>query len=76
MPQDSRKQNSNKSYINKYQKQLFVVVATKKVCVDDKFIKPFTFYLAEDAVDNFINSMIEESQYCSEVMKNILTKNF
>ena len=48
----------------------------KKVCVDDKFIKPFTLYLAEDAVDNFINSMIEESQYCSEVMKNILTKNF
>ena len=32
-------------------------------------------YLDEDAVYNFISSMIEESKYCSDVMKNILTKN-
>ena len=32
-------------------------------------------YLGEDAVYNFINSMIEESKFCTDVMKNKLTKN-
>ena len=36
------------------------------------FSKPFKKYLGKDAVYNFINSMIEESRYCNEVMKNIL----
>ena len=44
------------------------------VCVDDKFRKPFKLYLGEDAVCNFINSMIEESKYCSEVMKKPFNK--
>ena len=48
----------------------------KLVCVDDKFTKLFMTYLGEDAVYNFINSMIEENKYCSEVIKkSILTKN-
>ena len=48
----------------------------KLVCVDDKFTKLFKTYLGEDAVCNFINSMIEENKYCSEVIKkSILTKN-
>ena len=33
------------------------------VCVDDKFNQPFKTYLGEDAVYNFINSMIKESKY-------------
>ena len=41
----------------------------KLVCVDDKFSKAFKSYLGEDAVYNFISSMIEESKYCSDVMK-------
>ena len=32
-------------------------------------------YLGKDAVDNFINNMIWESKYCSNMMKKILTKN-
>ena len=32
-------------------------------------------YLGEDVVYSFINSMIEESQYCSEVIKNNLAEN-
>ena len=47
----------------------------KLVCVDDKFRKPFKLYLGKDAVYSFINSMIKESKYCSDVMKKILTKN-
>ena len=43
-----------------------------KVCVDDKFSKP---YWGEDAVYDFISSIIKESKHCSDLMKNILTKN-
>ena len=65
VPEDNGKQNPKESYTNKYQ----------KVYVDDKFSKSFKSHLGEDAVDNFINSMIEESKYCSGVIKNISTKN-
>ena len=41
----------------------------KSVCVDKKFNKPFKTYLGEDAVYNFINSMIGENKYCSDMMK-------
>ena len=42
----------------------------KLVCVD-KFNMPFKTYLGEDAAYNFINSMIEESTYCSEMVKQV-----
>ena len=29
--------------------------------------KPFKSYVGEDSVYNFINGMIEENKYCSEV---------
>ena len=41
----------------------------KLSCVDDKSSKPFKSYLGEDAVYNFINSLVEENEYCSDVMK-------
>ena len=47
----------------------------KLVCINDKFSEPFKSYLGEDAVHNFISSMIDESEYRTDVMKNILTKN-
>ena len=46
----------------------------KLVCVDDKFSKPFKTYLGKDAVYNFINSLIDESKYCSGVMKKHFNK--
>ena len=45
------------------------------VCVDNKFSKPFKSYYGEDAVWNFINSMIEESKSVVKWWKNLLTKN-
>ena len=45
---------------------LLTVMLVKKVCVNDKFSKSFKSYLDEDAVYNFINSMIKESKYCTE----------
>ena len=51
-----------------------LAVDYKSLCVDDKFCKPFKKYLAEDAVEKFINNMIEESKYFSEVMKKHFNK--
>ena len=42
--------------------------------MDDTFRKPVKSYLGKDAVYNFINSMTEESKYCSEVMKKHFNK--
>ena len=67
--EDNGKQNPNQSYTNKYQKQVVCSYGYKLVCVDDKFSKPFKTYLGKDVVYNFIDSMIEESKYCNEVMK-------
>ena len=44
------------------------------VCVEDKFSKPFKIYLSKNTVYNFINNMIEESKYYSEVMKKKFNK--
>ena len=41
------------------------------VYVDDKFSIPFNSHLGENVVYNFINSMIEENRYYSDVMKKI-----
>ena len=52
-----------------YQKHVACSYGYKLVCVDDKFSKPFKWYLGKDAVYNFVSSMIEESKYCSDIMK-------
>ena len=74
VPEDNVKQNPNQSYTSKYQKHVTCCYGYKWVCVDDKFSKPFKSYLGEDAVYNFISSMIEESKYCSDVKKKIFNK--
>ena len=63
-----------KSYSNKYQKDVACSYGYELVCVDNKFSKPFKSYLREDAVYNFIDSMIEESKYFSKVMKKPFNK--
>ena len=69
VPEDNGKQNQDEFYTNKYQKHVACSYGYKLVCVDDKLSKPFKPYLREDAVYNFINSMIKESKCCSELMK-------
>ena len=75
MPEDTGKQNPNQSYTSKYQNHFDCSYGYKLVCVNNKFSKPFKSYLGEDAVYNFINSMVDESKYCSNVMKKKLTKD-
>ena len=57
------------SYRNKYQKHIASSYGCKIVCVGNMSSKPFKTYFGKDAVYNFINSMIEESKYCREVLK-------
>ena len=75
VPEDKGKQNPYESYTkNIKQKHVAFKYGYKLVCVDDKFSKPFKSYSGEDTVYNFINSMIEESKYCSEVTKKHFNK--
>ena len=40
----------------------------------DKLSQPFKSYFGEDIIYNFINSMIEESKHCRDVMKRHFNK--
>ena len=53
---------------------LLVVLALNLYVLMDKFSKSFKSYFGEDAVYNFISSMIEESKYCSDVIKKHFNK--
>ena len=69
VPEDNGKQNPEEYYTNKYQKHIACSYGYKLECVDDK-----ETYLGKDAVYNFINSMIEETKYCSDVIKKHFNK--
>ena len=68
--------NPKESYKNKYRKRFACSYGYTLVWVDDEFSKPFKTYIGKDAVSNFINNMIEESKYCSDVMKKSFNKEF
>ena len=74
VPEDNGKQNPDESYTNKYQKYIACSYGYKLVCADDKFSKSFKSHLHENAIYNFINNMIKESNYCSDVMKKHFNK--
>ena len=44
------------------------------MCVNDRFSKSFKTYLGRDAIHNFLNCMIEECNYCTDVMKKHFSK--
>ena len=69
VPENNGKQNPNESCTSKYQKHVPCSYGYKLVCADDKFSNSFKSYLGEDAVYNFISSVIEEKKYCSDVME-------
>ena len=68
MPEDNGKENTNESYTNKYQKHVSCNYSYKLVHGDDKFSKLFNSYLDYNVVHNFTNNMLEESEYCSDVI--------
>ena len=74
MLENDGNQNPEEFYTNKYEKHIVCSYGCKLACVDYKFSKPFKTYLGADTVYNFINIMIEENKYCSEVMKKRFEK--
>ena len=78
VPEDNEKQNPEESYTNRYQisdiKHIASSYGDKLVCVDDELSKSFKTFLGGDAVYNFINNIIENSKYCSDVIKKYFNK--
>ena len=60
--EDNAKQNPEERYTKKYQKYVACSYGYKWVRVDDKFSKPFKYYLVHHTVYNFIN-VIKNSKY-------------
>ena len=58
------------SHTNKYRKHVTCSYGYKLLCVDDKFSKSFKCSLGEDSVYNFINKVIGESKYCTDMKKS------
>ena len=63
VPEDNEMQHLNESYTNKYQKHVAFSYDYKLECVDDRLV-----------FADFISSMIEESKYCSNMMKKLFNK--
>ena len=74
VPEDGGKQSPEKSYTNKYQNHVACSYIYKLVCIDDNFSKPLKSYLGKVVVYSFINSMIEESKFCTKIMKKHANK--
>ena len=68
---DSCKPNDNKSFSEKYQKHVDCSYAYKLVCCyDDKYSKPIQAYRGRKAVYKFLETMLEEVEYCKQTYKN------
>ena len=74
LPEYNGKQKMDETYTRKYQKHASCCYNYKLVCVDVKFSKPFKSYFNEYDVCNFINSITEESKYCSDAMEKHFSK--
>ena len=74
MPENNGKQNPDESYPNKYYNYVICSYGYKLVCVDDQLSKPFKSHLGQDDVHKFINNMVKESKYCSQVIKKHFNK--
>ena len=73
VPEVCGKKNPDEAYTNKYQKQ--VACSYEIVRVGDNFSQHFKPSLGKDIVYNLLTSMIKKSKNCSNVIKNILTKD-
>ena len=69
VPEDNGMQNPEESHTNKYHIHVACGYGYKLVCVDDKYSKPFKSYLGQDTVYNSINTIIEETKYCTDMIK-------
>ena len=75
MQENNEQQGSGESYTNKYKKHIACIYGYKLVRVkfkfellfEVKFSKSSKSYIGEDVVYNFINNIIGESKYCTDI---------
>ena len=67
--------DENISYTKKYQNHIPCGFAYKIVYIDDRFNKNIEIYRGKDCANKFITRMLEEYEYCSNVMKEYFNKN-
>ena len=70
----SSEMGNNASYNEKYQDHIPCCFAYKVVCVDDKVNKPIILYRGENAVNEFIEAIRKEYEYCKKVIKKYFNK--
>ena len=56
------------SYTKKYQDHVPCSFAYKVVCIDNGLTKPIVVYRGENAVYEFIKSIVKEYKYCKKVI--------
>ena len=50
-------------------------ICYKVVCVDDRFNNGIVIYRGKDCINKFISMILEEYEYCKNVMKEYFHKN-
>ena len=69
------KQDNKNSYTEKYQNHIDCGYGYKLVCFyDDKYSKPIQLYRGQKAVYKFLEKMLEEVEYCKNIIKNHFNK--
>ena len=68
--------NNNDSFTEAYQKHwhCMIVVAHIRSCYDDKCTKPVHSYPGENAANKFLQTMLQEVQYCRNVIRTKFNK--
>ena len=67
--------DSNGSYTEKFQRHIDCGSAYKVVCCyDDKYSKDICIYRGENAVHKFLEKMLEEVNYCKDIVKKEFNK--
>ena len=74
VPENNEMQNSNKFCTKKCQEHIACRFGQELVCSADAFSEFFKSYLGEDAICNFINCVVKESKYCTDVIKKHFNK--
>ena len=68
--------DSDKSYTEEFQRHIDCGSAYKVVCCyDDRFSKEICIYRGENAVHKFLEQMLEEVEYCKDIVKREFNKS-
>ena len=66
---------NNASYNNKYQNHIFCSFVHEVVCINNKLSKPVILYRGKNAVNKFIEPILQKHDYCKKIIKQRLNNN-